>query len=116
MIVAEHRNIIAAYPLAKMSVKNKVLTQVDYVLGDSLASVNGQNFTTRDYDHDTWVPDNCAVRFHAAWWYADCHSSNLNGNYHNGTHVSYADGVNWRTYKGYHESMKTTEMKFRAQI
>ena len=78
-------------------------------------SSNGQEFTTRDYDHDEW-PQNCAVRFHGAWWYKNCHNANLNGKYLNGTHDSYADGVNWFQFKGLKESLKTTEMKIRGQV
>lgn len=85
------------------------------VLGDSLSFVSGARFTTRDQDNDTW-PGNCAINFLGAWWYTACHSSNLNGFYFNGTHSSYANGVNWRSWKGYHDSLKTTEMKFRAKF
>jgi len=47
------------------------------------------------------------------WWYEQCHSSNLNGRYLNGTHTSYADGVNWQHWKGFRYSLKFTEMKIR---
>ena len=30
-----------------------------------------------------------------AWWYGYCHSSNFNSLYHGGSHLSFADGVNW---------------------
>ena len=86
-----------------------------HITGDSMSLCNEQQFTTRDYDHDSW-PHNCAIRFHGAWWYKACHLSNLNGDYLNGTHASYADGVNWKTFKDYHNSMKATEMKFRAHF
>ncbi|XP_078360407.1 tenascin-R-like [Oculina patagonica] len=62
--------------------------------GDSLSYARGYPFSTKDQDNDTWS-NNCAVSFKGAWWYADCHPSNLNGVYHHGAHTSFADGVNW---------------------
>ena len=70
-------------------------------------------FTTKDQDNDNRGNRNCAIRFKGAWWYANCHNSNLNGLYHRGNHSSHADGVNWQHWKGYHYSLKRTEMKIR---
>lgn len=72
----------------------------------------GIPFTTKDQDNDTWS-SNCAVKYKGAWWYRVCHASNLNGVYHHGKHSSYADGVNWSSWKGYHYSAKRAEMKIR---
>ena len=80
--------------------------------GDSFGGQSGQKFSTRDQDNDAWG-GSCAQRYKGGWWYSICHSSNLNGLYHGGSHSSYADGVNWRTWKGYHYSLKFTEMKVR---
>ena len=77
--------------------------------------INGSRFTTRDCDQDVWR-HNCATSFKGAWWYGSCHSSNLNGLYHAGAHESYADGVNWSGWKGNHESLTWTEMKFRPVV
>ena len=81
--------------------------------GNSLAWQNRQKFSTRDQDNDATGRENCAQTFKGAWWYAACHDSNLNGLYHGGPHSSYADGVNWNTWKGQHYSLKFTEMKMR---
>ena len=80
--------------------------------GDSLSGHRGSSFTTRDQDNDSWSA-NCATTFKGAWWYGSCHSSNLNGLYHRGRHSSYADGVNWYGWKGYHYSAKRAEMKLK---
>ncbi|XP_068743855.1 microfibril-associated glycoprotein 4-like [Montipora capricornis] len=80
--------------------------------GDSLSSHGGAPFSTKDSDNDSWSK-NCAVSWSGAWWYKACHRSNLNGLYHRGKHSSYADGVNWGTWKGYYYSVKRAEMKIR---
>ena len=80
--------------------------------GDSLRVHNRYRFSTRDQDNDAYG-SNCAQVFKGAWWYNWCHRSNLNGLYHGGAHSSFADGVNWRTWKGYYYSLKFTEMKLR---
>jgi len=87
--------------------------------GDSLAENihgfvhNGQQFSTRDQDNDARSYEHCAQLYKGGWWYAFCHTSNLNGVYHGGSHSSYADGVNWYTWRGYNYSLKFTEMKLR---
>ncbi|XP_019643624.1 PREDICTED: microfibril-associated glycoprotein 4-like [Branchiostoma belcheri] len=73
---------------------------------------NGKPFSTKDRDYDDY-PASCAQSFKGAWWYGSCHNSNLNGLYHGGSHTSYADGVNWQTWKGDYYSLKHTEMKIR---
>ena len=74
-------------------------------------------FTTKDRDNDISSGyDNCAVIYKGAWWYEKCHNSNLNGMYQRGHHSSYADGVNWRTWKGDHYSLKKTVMKIRPRF
>ncbi|GAB0198295.1 ficolin-1-like [Grus japonensis] len=80
--------------------------------GDSLSYHKDMPFSTTDQDNDM-SSFNCATEYKGAWWYNDCHYSNLNGMYWLGIHGSYADGINWKTGKEYHYSHKRTEMKFR---
>ncbi|XP_070173463.1 ryncolin-1-like [Littorina saxatilis] len=49
--------------------------------GDSLNYHHGRQFSTWDRDHDTWRDNNCAQRYHAAWWYGHCSYASLNGEY-----------------------------------
>nr|XP_060613543.1 fibrinogen C domain-containing protein 1 isoform X1 [Anolis sagrei ordinatus] len=80
--------------------------------GDSFLKHNGMRFTTKDLDNDH-SDNNCATFYHGAWWYRNCHTSNLNGQYLKGQHSSYADGVEWSSWTGWQYSLKFTEMKIR---
>ena len=82
--------------------------------GDALGAHNGQKFSTKDHDNDSIGNNyNCAIVYKGAWWYGGCHSSNLNARYLSGQHTSYANGVDWSTWKGHHYSLKISEMKLR---
>ncbi|CAB4006041.1 Hypothetical predicted protein [Paramuricea clavata] len=93
-----------------------ILNVGDYsgTAGDSLYYQNGTKFTTKDADHDNRKNGNCARTFLGAWWYNDCHSSNLNGFYFHGNHSSYADGIIWRYWKTLYYSMKKATMKLKG--
>ncbi|ELT87416.1 hypothetical protein CAPTEDRAFT_194199 [Capitella teleta] len=81
--------------------------------GDAMSAIhNGMKFSTIDQDNDIYSK-NCAVQFKGAWWYAKCHSANPNGLYLNGTHTSYADGIEWSPWKGQHYSLQFFEIKIR---
>ncbi|XP_062607549.1 fibrinogen C domain-containing protein 1-B-like [Saccostrea cucullata] len=78
--------------------------------GDSFTYHNGNEFSTKDQDNDLDSRD-CAVQFHGAWWYYDCHRSNLNGEY-----ARYAlfdwKYPTWKRWK-FNEALKLTQMMIR---
>ena len=77
---------------------------------DSLAYHNRMQFTTKDNDNDAKVRGNCATKWKGAWWYNNCHFSNLNGLYL-GAGRSSSTGIQWQHW--HHYSLKKTEMKIR---
>ena len=82
-------------------------------LGDCMTNfANDQMFSTFDHDNNRNA-GSCALAFHGAWWYKNCHCSNLNGGYLAGHHSSHADGINWYTWHGDFYSLKTTDMMIR---
>ena len=81
--------------------------------GDSLTWHRNMSFSAKDQDNDQASGASCAILCEGAWWYSACHSSNLNGRYLNGNHSSYANGVNWYPWKGYHYSAERAEMKIK---
>ncbi|KAL9982285.1 hypothetical protein ACROYT_G004311 [Oculina patagonica] len=83
-------------------------------LMDDDHSLSNMQFSTKDSDNDLWS-NHCAKVFKGAWWYRSCHRSNLNGLYLKGPHSSFANGVNWRYFRGYYYSLKRTEMKVKPK-
>ena len=84
--------------------------------GDSLSFHRNSAFSTKDRDNDNWSAGNCAAHYNAGgWWYNNCVSANLNGNYYHGPHSSSKAyrGVYWYKWKGPSYSAKRAEMKIR---
>ncbi|XP_062568453.1 ficolin-1-A-like [Saccostrea cucullata] len=79
---------------------------------NSMSIHNNATFVTKDRDNER----SCANRLKGGWWYRACHEGNLNGLYLRGEHKSYADGINWYKWKGYHYSLKYADMKIRRTI
>lgn len=80
--------------------------------GDSITlKHNGAQFTTKDRNN-SFFGRSCSQPFKGAWWYVDCHDSNLNGEFasnHQG------EGINWKSWKGKKYSLKETTMKVRSR-
>ncbi|CAH2314488.1 tenascin-X isoform X5 [Pelobates cultripes] len=79
--------------------------------GDSLSYHNNMIFSTRDRDAQKRILP-CSVSYHGAWWYRNCHFTNLNGLYNNNKDHQ---GMNWYTWKGFEFSIPFTEMKMRPR-
>ncbi|GBN69390.1 Techylectin-5B [Araneus ventricosus] len=75
---------------------------------------DNQKFSTKDQENHN-NKEKCAEKYKGGWWYNLCHLANLNGLYLRGRHESFADGINWHSWKGHHESLDTTEMKIRPK-
>ncbi|KAI8747795.1 BgiBFREP21.3 [Biomphalaria glabrata] len=80
--------------------------------GDDLSAHNYEYFTTFDRDNDPRSDLNCAERSSGAWWYEDCHNSNLNGQWGS---TSRFRGMNWFELTGYYNSVSFSEIKIRER-
>ncbi|XP_058123434.1 ficolin-2-like [Anopheles ziemanni] len=83
--------------------------------GDSMFRCRNMMFSTSDRDNDIW-PAACAVTYTGAWWYSDCHDSNLNGQYLRGTFTNRGTGMTWKTFREQFYSVKTTRMLIRKKV
>ena len=115
LTVSTPLNLIICLPLMYSVTKQRTVEDGLCSRRDWTARLISMPFTTRDQENDDYMDHNCAIKFKGAWWYRWCHRSNLNGLYLRGSHSSSADGVNWFQWKGYHYSLKRTEMKIRPK-
>ncbi|XP_001849696.2 fibrinogen C domain-containing protein 1 [Culex quinquefasciatus] len=84
--------------------------------GDSLNYTKNAAFSTFDHDNDTSTKQNCAVKYHGAWWYKSCHSSNLNGKYLRGINSEFGVGMNWDTFRGMNYALKESTIMIRRRM
>ncbi|CAC5389864.1 Fibrinogen-like protein A,Ryncolin-4,Angiopoietin-related protein 7,Ficolin-3,Ficolin-1-B,Techylectin-5A,Ficolin-2,Ryncolin-1,Tenascin-R,Fibrinogen-like protein 1,Angiopoietin-1,Tenascin-X,Fibrinogen C domain-containing protein 1-A,Tenascin-N,Ryncolin-3,Tenascin,Fibroleukin,Fibrinogen C domain-containing protein 1,Ryncolin-2,Techylectin-5B,Angiopoietin-2,Microfibril-associated glycoprotein 4,Ficolin-1-A,Ficolin-1,Fibrinogen C domain-containing protein 1-B,Angiopoietin-4 [Mytilus coruscus] len=91
---------------------NYILTVNGYsgTAGDTLKNHNTNAFSTKDEDNDR-SGHSCAESYKGAWWYTNCHYSNLNGLYFGNTTDS--SGIVWWDWKRESKSMKTISMMIR---
>ncbi|XP_078314175.1 microfibril-associated glycoprotein 4-like [Crassostrea virginica] len=80
-------------------------------IGDSLTFHNGMKFSAPDQDNDEGG-GSCSQHNHGAWWYKNCHNSNLNGKYM-GTARNDHKSNSWLKWKNTFESLKRTRMMIR---
>jgi LruC domain-containing protein len=73
--------------------------------GDGLGYHSGRRFSTFD-SGVAW----CANDYLGAWWYGECHVSNLNGTW---GLTTYAQGPVWDSWLGYYTPMTFTQMAMR---
>ncbi|XP_059143914.1 ficolin-2-like [Physella acuta] len=78
--------------------------------GDALKPHNNCKFSTFDRDNDIGRYQNCALKYLGGWWYHECHTANLNGEWGN---MRYGRGVTWEPTTTQHNSATFTEMKIR---
>ncbi|XP_053668079.1 microfibril-associated glycoprotein 4-like [Anopheles marshallii] len=79
--------------------------------GDSFTYHKDQLFTTNDQDNDK-ADYNCAQSFVGGWWFKSCYFSHLNGKYVDGNN-KLVRGINWNSFRGDTNSLKSTKMMVR---
>ena len=78
--------------------------------GDAITQQgNGQMFSTRDRDNDSYVSGSCAVSYDGAWWYNYCSSSSLNGPHRPMSTTFVAKDMWWNTIQ-HSRPLKATTM------
>ncbi|XP_030385695.1 angiopoietin-4 isoform X2 [Scaptodrosophila lebanonensis] len=85
--------------------------------GDSLSYHAGAKFSTFDNDNDNCVQCNCALKHKGGWWYSNCATSNLHGQF---TEINYAHagepGIFWDTFQGKDYSLHGVKMLIRPLV
>ncbi|XP_058119875.1 fibrinogen-like protein A [Anopheles ziemanni] len=81
--------------------------------GDSMQTHKNKKFSTFGRDNDNFI-GSCATKYHGAWWYNDCLSSNLNGRYQNTT--GDASAMSWFHFKNDRRGLSYSRMMIRDII
>lgn len=68
-------------------------------------------FSTKDNDNDS-NSGSWAHKYKGDWLHRN-RNLNLNGLYHGGPQDSYADGIDWLSFRGYYYSLRHSEMKLK---
>ncbi|XP_050072955.1 microfibril-associated glycoprotein 4-like [Anopheles maculipalpis] len=89
----------------------KVIGKYSGTAGDSLTFHVGAKFTTFDQDNDTHEL-NCATLYNGGWWFKNCYSCFLNGEYVTET-KGVEKGLIWFAFTGPFNSLKSTKMMIR---
>ena len=79
-------------------------------LDDRLAYHNNMKFSTYDVDNDLRSSGSCSLTYFGAWWYNDCHHSNLNAQYNEFQVYDWTQSFSW-----YPNLLQFSEMKFRRK-
>ena len=79
--------------------------------GDSLVYHHNMPFSANDVDNDRWARGSCARDLGGAWWFNNCHHSNLNGAL--AVNGSSTRGITWSTFRR-KSTLKFSEMKLRV--
>ncbi|CAG5116211.1 unnamed protein product [Candidula unifasciata] len=78
--------------------------------GDSLTSHSDMFFSTLDTDNDKDDKISCAQKYLGAWWYRNCHLSNLNGLWRG---PGWATDTVWVNLTTWEDGVRFSEMKLR---
>uniref|UniRef100_A0A8D8B270 Ficolin-1 n=1 Tax=Culex pipiens TaxID=7175 RepID=A0A8D8B270_CULPI len=106
--VARYSDFLVAGPAEKYMLRS--LGSFSGNAGDSLGAHLDMKFTTFNADNDLNT-GNCAVAWYGAWWYRNCHHSNLNGRYMQGFNRS---GMDWRHFRPDGYSLRKSRMMIRV--
>ena len=80
-----------------------------YGVVDRLVEQNNMKFSTYDVDNDHWSYS-CSLGKYGAWWYNDCHRTNLNARYNEFQSYDWTKSFSWQPH-----ILQFSEMKVRRQ-
>ena len=71
---------------------------------------DGMKFSTFDADNDNKRFDNCAKSNNGGWWFNDCYTAQLNGQYLRTSYSSNEYGIHWNIFHPSNYSLKASTM------